>query len=84
MELLSMAAFAELIVTLALICSAGALIWLLLRVSERRRLVVEGYFGEQYSGAAKNPDSLMNPDEKALEEMGDLLEQVRSGMGDEI
>ncbi len=83
MESQSMAVFAELIVTLTLICSAGALIWLLLRVRERRRLVAEGYFVEQYSGAAKNPESLMDPDEKALEEMGDLLEQVRPGMGDE-
>jgi len=79
-----MAAFAELVVTLILICSAGVLIWLLFRFSERRRLVSEGHFSEHYSGAAKDPDSLMNPDEKALEEMEDLLEQASTmaGVGD--
>jgi len=76
-----MAAFAELIVTLILICSAGVLVWLLFRVSERRRLVEEGHFGEQYSGAAKNPESLMDPDDTALEEMEDLLEQARTRTG---
>jgi len=79
-----MAAFAELVVTLILICSAGALIWLLLRVSERRSLAAEGYFSEQYNGAAKDPERLMDPDEKALEEMEDLLEQARSRMGDGV
>jgi hypothetical protein len=71
-----MTAITELSVNLILLLTAGALIWLFLGLRQRRRVSEEGIDGH-YSGAAKDPESLMEPDDEALEEMGDLLQQAR-------
>ncbi|MEE2650359.1 MAG: hypothetical protein VX571_02465 [Candidatus Thermoplasmatota archaeon] len=72
-----MATPTELAVNLILLGTAGALIWLLLRLRQRRR-VKEGGIDDHYSGAAKNPEILMEPDEDALEDLEDLLQQARN------
>jgi hypothetical protein len=71
-----MAVFTEIAVNLLFLLTAGALIWLFLRLRQRRRVSEEGIDGH-YSGAAKDPESLMEPDDEALEEMEDLLQQPR-------
>jgi hypothetical protein len=53
--------------------SAVGLIWYILRLRQRRRSdIIE--VEEEYSGQAKNPQSLMIPDEDALAELDRLLE----------
>ena len=71
-----MTALMEPAANLLLIGTAGGLIWLLLRLRQRRRASERGIDGH-YSGAAKDPGSLMEPDDEALEEMEDLLQQAR-------
>ena len=71
-----MVAFTEVAVNLILLGTAGALIWLLLRLRQLRR-VSEGGIDGHYSGFAKDPESLMEPDDGALVEMEDLLQQAR-------
>ena len=71
-----MTAFMEPVANLLLIGTAGGLIWLLLRLRQRRRASERDIDGH-YSGAAKDPGSLMEPDDEALEEMEDLLQQAR-------
>tara|TARA_B110000014_G_scaffold255685_1_gene237840 strand:+ start:928 stop:1071 length:144 start_codon:yes stop_codon:yes gene_type:complete len=39
--------------------------------------------GDDYSGEAKEPDALINPDDEALEDMGQLLEQAGFSMPEE-
>ena len=70
-----MVAFTELAANLILLGTAGALICLLLRLRQRRRVGEKGIDGH-YSGAAQDPESLMDPDDEALEEMDDLLQQA--------
>ena len=68
-----MAVDSQTIAAVLLSLSAAGLIWYILRLRQRRRsdiLEVE----EEYSGQAKNPQSLMIPDEDALAELDRLLE----------
>ena len=60
------------ILSVLLSVSAGLLIWLLLRIRQKRRLktIVES---EVYSGNARNPQRLKDPDAKALAELDKLL-----------
>ena len=60
------------ILSVLLSISAGLLIWVLLRIRQKRRLktIVES---EVYSGNARNPQSLKDPDAKALAELDKLL-----------
>jgi hypothetical protein len=39
--------------------------------------------GDDYSGGAKEPEALTNPDEEALEDMDNLLEQAGFTMPEE-
>ena len=65
-------ASAQDILSVILSISAGLLIWVLLRIRQKRRLktIVES---EDYSGNARNPQSLKEPDAKALAELDKLL-----------
>ena len=52
--------------------SAGLLIWYILGLRQKRRMsALED--SVDYSGMARNPEKLMNPDEEALEELDRLL-----------
>ena len=60
------------ILSVTLCISAGLLIWVLLRIRQKRRLKkIVG--SEDYSGNARNPQSLKEPDAKALAELDKLL-----------
>ena len=60
------------ILSMLLSISAGLLIWVLLRIRQKRRhkSIVES---EDYSGNARNPQSLVEPDANALAELDKLL-----------
>ena len=60
------------ILSVLLSVSAGLLIWVLLRIRQKRRLktIVES---EDYTGNARDPQSLKDPDAKALAELDKLL-----------
>jgi len=60
------------ILSVLLSISAGLLIWVLLRTRQKRRhkKIVES---EDYTGNAKNPQILKEPDAKALAELDKLL-----------
>ena len=60
------------ILSVLLSISAGLLIWVLLRIRQKRRhkTIVES---QDYSGNAKNPQSLKEPDAKALAELDELM-----------
>ncbi|MAH98297.1 MAG: hypothetical protein CMA12_02960 [Euryarchaeota archaeon] len=58
-----------------MIATAGYLIWTITNIRQRRlKFAAEG--GDSYRGEAKEPEALMKPDEEALEQMGELLEQA--------
>ena len=59
---------------LAMILSitAGLMIWYILRLRQNRRMNIFEDL-EEYSGLAKNPEELMDPDDKALDELDRLL-----------
>jgi len=60
------------ILAMILSISAGLMIWFILRVRQNRRMnILEGL--EEYSGMAKNPERLMDPDDEALDELDRLL-----------
>ena len=68
-----MAVDSQTIAAVLLSLSAAGLIWYILRLRQRRRSdIIE--VEEEYSGQAKNPHSLMIPDEDALAELDRLLE----------
>ncbi|MDP6885708.1 MAG: hypothetical protein QGI58_02350 [Candidatus Thalassarchaeaceae archaeon] len=68
-----MAVDSQTIAAVLLSLSAVGLIWYILRLRQRRRSdIIE--VEEEYSGQAKNPQSLMIPDEDALAELDRLLE----------
>ena len=60
------------ILAMVLSITAGLMIWYILRLRQNRRMnIFEGL--EEYSGLAKNPEELMDPDDKALDELDRLL-----------
>ena len=60
------------ILAMVLSITAGLMIWYILRFRQNRRMnnLVDL---EEYSGMAKNPENLMNPDDEALDELDRLL-----------
>ena len=65
---------ADSVTILAMILSitAGLMIWYILRLRQNRRMNIFEDL-EEYSGLAKNPEELMDPDDKALDELDRLL-----------
>ena len=60
------------ILAMILSITAGLMIWYILRLRQNRRMnILEDL--EEYSGMAKNPEKLINPDDKALDELDRLL-----------
>ena len=60
------------ILAVILSLSAGLMIWFILRLRQNRGMnILEGL--EEYSGMAKNPEKLMDPDDEALGELDRLL-----------
>ena len=60
------------ILAMVLSITAGLMIWYILRFRQNRRMNnLEDL--EEYSGMAKNPENLMNPDDEALDELDRLL-----------
>ncbi len=77
-----MAGTSEIVASLLMIAISGYLIWTILSIRQRRlRFAEEG--GDDYSGEAKEPDALKKPDQEALEQMDELLEQAGFSMPDE-
>ena len=67
-----MAEQTESILAVILLSSSAYLIWQILRFRQRRAIF--NSIGEaKYDGKARNPDSLLNPDDNTLNEMGRLL-----------
>ena len=54
--------------------SAGLLIWYILGLRQQRRMS-DSEDSVDYSGMARNPEKLMEPDQEALEELDRLLSQ---------
>ena len=72
----------ELLATIAMIAISGYLVWTILSIRQRRlRFAEDG--GDDYSGQAKEPESLTKPNEEALEQMDVLLEQAGISMPEE-
>ena len=72
----------ELLATIAMIAISGYLVWTILSIRQRRlRFAEDG--GDDYSGQAKEPESLTKPNEEALEQMDVLLEQAVFSMPEE-
>ena len=61
------------ILALLLSISAGLLIWVILRLRQRRRMSNTDETDE-YSGRARNPEKLMDPDAEALAQLDQLLD----------
>ena len=62
------------ILAVLLTISAGLLIWYILGLRQKRRMSDSEDLVD-YSGMARNPDKLMEPDQEALEELDRLLSQ---------
>ena len=62
------------ILAVLLTISAGLLIWYILGLRQKRRINGSEDLVD-YSGMARNPDKLMEPDQAALEELDRLLSQ---------
>ena len=62
------------ILAVLLTISAGLLIWYILGLRQKRRINGSEDLVD-YSGMARNPDKLMEPDQEALEELDRLLSQ---------
>ena len=60
------------ILAMVLSITAGLMIWYILRLRQNRRMNIFEDL-EEYSGLAKNPEELMDPDDKALDELDRLL-----------
>ena len=77
-----MAGLSDILATLVMIAISGYLVWTILRIRQRRmKFAAEG--GDDYSGEAKEPEALITPDEEALEDMDNLLEQAGFSMPEE-
>ena len=58
-----------------MIVISGYLVWTLLGIRQRRmKFAAEG--GDDYSGEAKEPEALTKPNEEALDDMDNLLQQA--------
>ena len=62
------------ILAVLLTISAGLLIWYILGLRQKRTMSGSEDLVD-YSGMARNPDKLMEPDQEALEELDRLLSQ---------
>ena len=62
------------ILAVLLTISAGLLIWYILGLRQQRRMS-DSEDSVDYSGMARNPEKLMEPDQEALEELDRLLSQ---------
>ena len=72
----------EILATFVMIAISGYLVWTLLGIRQRRiKFAIEG--GDDYSGDAKEPEALTNPDDEALEDMDNLLEKAGFAMPEE-
>lgn len=72
----------EILATSVMIAISGYLVWTLLGIRQRRlKFAIEG--GDDYSGEAKEPEALTNPDDEALEDMDNLLEKAGFAMPEE-
>ena len=60
------------ILAMILSISAGLMIWYILRLRQNGRInILEDL--EDYSGMAKDPEKLMEPDDEALEELDRII-----------
>ena len=66
----------DFISTTALLLISLFLIRKLLILRQRRRLILNGNLGNEYTGSAINPNSLIDPNKDAVEQMTKLLEQA--------
>ena len=77
-----MVGLSEILATVVMVAITGYLVWTLLGIRQRRmEFAAEG--GDDYSGAAKEPSALANPDSLALEDMDQLLEEAGFSMPEE-
>ncbi|MDP6212804.1 MAG: hypothetical protein QGF32_04570 [Candidatus Thalassarchaeaceae archaeon] len=77
-----MVGLSEILATFVMIAISGYLVWTLLGIRQRRiKFAIEG--GDDYSGDAKEPEALTNPDDEALEDMDNLLEKAGFAMPEE-
>ena len=60
------------VLAVLLTISAGLLIWYILGLRQKRRMSASED-SVDYSGMARNPEKLMDPDREALEELDRLL-----------
>lgn len=76
-----MVGLSEILATLVMIAISGYLVWTLLGIRQRRiKFAIEG---DDYSGDAKEPEALTNPNDEALEDMDNLLEKAGFAMPEE-
>ena len=61
------------ILAVLLSISAGLLIWVILRLRQKRRMSNTDETDE-YSGRSRNPEKLMDPDAEALAQLDQLLD----------
>jgi len=77
-----MVGLSEILATFVMIAISGYLVWTLLGIRQRRiEFAIDG--GDDYSGDAKEPEALTNPDDEALEDMDNLLEKAGFAMPEE-
>lgn len=77
-----MVGLSEILFSTVMIAISGYLLWTLLSIRQRRiKFAEEG--GDDYRGEAIEPEALMDPDEEALEDMDQLLEQAGFSMPEE-
>ena len=77
-----MVGLSEILATLVMIVISGYLVWTLLGIRQRRmKFAAEG--GADYSGEAKEPEALTKPNEEALDDMDNLLQQAGFTMPEE-
>ncbi len=77
-----MVGLSEILATLVMIVISGYLVWTLLGIRQRRmKFAAEG--GDDYSGEAKEPEALTRPNEEALDDMDNLLQQAGFTMPEE-
>lgn len=70
-----MVGLSEAILSLVMLGISAFLIWTILSTRQRRmKFAAEG--GDDYSGEAKEPDALSEPDSDAIDEMTDLLDKA--------
>ena len=62
----------QIVLAVLLTISAGLLIWYILGLRQKRRMNASED-SVDYSGMARNPEKLMDPDQEALEELDRLL-----------